>query len=37
MYPLSFDEFLRALKMNILADKVLEATPKKEFSETLHK
>jgi predicted AAA+ superfamily ATPase len=37
MYPLSFDEFLRALKMEVLADKVLEATPEMAFSETLHK
>jgi predicted AAA+ superfamily ATPase len=36
MYPLSFDEFLRALKMEMLADKVLDATPENGFSEPLH-
>ncbi|GHT14516.1 ATPase [Bacteroidia bacterium] len=37
MYPLSFDEFLRALKMEVLADKVMEARPETGFSVTLHK
>ncbi|MGD9978824.1 MAG: ATP-binding protein [Bacteroidales bacterium] len=37
MYPLSFDEFLRAMKFDDLADKVRKATPDTGFSDELHK
>jgi predicted AAA+ superfamily ATPase len=37
MYPLSFDEFLRATNFDGLADKVQQATPNEEFPEALHK
>jgi len=37
MYPLSFDEFLRAMKFDVLADEVRKATPDTAFSDELHK
>ncbi|MDR2684656.1 MAG: ATP-binding protein [Prevotellaceae bacterium] len=37
MYPLSFDEFLRAMNFDLLADKMQNATPETEFSEAMHK
>ena len=37
MYPLSFDEFLRAMKFDVLADQVRKATPDNPFSDELHK
>jgi predicted AAA+ superfamily ATPase len=37
MYPMSFDEFMRAINRNMLADAVRKATPEKPLSESLHK
>jgi predicted AAA+ superfamily ATPase len=37
LYPLSFDEFLRANGFGVLADKVKNATPETKFSEGMHK
>ncbi|MDR0830787.1 MAG: ATP-binding protein [Prevotellaceae bacterium] len=37
MYPLSFNEFLRANDFEVLADKVQQATSETEFSEAMHK
>jgi len=37
MYPMSFDEFLRAMKLDILADKIREASPDIPLSDELHK
>jgi predicted AAA+ superfamily ATPase len=36
MYPLSFDEFIRAMGFTALADNLTEATPESGFSEALH-
>ncbi|GHT13788.1 ATPase [Bacteroidia bacterium] len=37
MYPLSFDEFLRAIKLNVLAENLSKARPESDFSEVMHK
>jgi predicted AAA+ superfamily ATPase len=36
IYPFSFDEFLRAMEMDILADAVVESSPETPLPETLH-
>jgi predicted AAA+ superfamily ATPase len=36
MYPFSFDEYLRAMDANLLADTLQKATPEKPLSEPLH-
>ena len=36
MYPLSFDEFLRAMGFDVLADNIKNASPETGFSEALH-
>jgi predicted AAA+ superfamily ATPase len=37
MYPLSFYEFLHAIKLDVLAENVSAATPESGFSEVMHK
>ena len=37
MYPLSFDEYLRATGSEMLADSLRKASPEKPFSEAVHK
>ena len=36
MYPFSFDEYLRAIGFNMLADALQKASPEKPFSDALH-
>lgn len=36
LYPFSFDEYLRAMKREMLADALLKASPENAFSEALH-
>ena len=36
LYPFSFDEFLRALDLNLLADALQRASPEKPFSDAIH-
>jgi predicted AAA+ superfamily ATPase len=36
LYPFSFDEYLRAMNHNMLADALQKASPEKPFSEALH-
>lgn len=37
MYPFSFDEYLRAIQKELLADAIQKASPEKPFSEVIHK
>ena len=37
MFPMSFDEFLRAMKLDVLADHVKKASVEVPFSEEMHK
>jgi len=36
LYPFSFDEFLRAMNLSMLADALLKTTPETPFSEAIH-
>ncbi|MDR0296289.1 MAG: AAA family ATPase [Prevotellaceae bacterium] len=36
LYPFSFDEYLRAIGLNMLADALQKASPEKPFSDTIH-
>jgi len=36
LYPFSFDEYLRAMDLNMLADALQKASPEKPFSEAVH-
>ncbi|MFA5419366.1 MAG: AAA family ATPase [Bacteroidales bacterium] len=36
LYPFSFDEYLRAMDLNMLADAIQKASPEKPFSEAVH-
>jgi predicted AAA+ superfamily ATPase len=37
LYPFSFDEYLRAMSLNVLADALQKASPDEPFSDSVHK